>query len=338
MMTRAKAESWLYPTGDGLYCAPGKFFIDPPRPVDRALITHGHSDHARSGHGHVLATHETIEIMKIRYGAQPAGAFQIANLGEPSSINDVVVRFEPAGHILGSAQIVLEHGGCRVVVSGDYKRSADPTCLPFKLVPCDVFVTEATFALPVFHHEPADAEARRLIRSISEQPERTHLLGVYGLGKCQRMIALLRAAGFDAPIYLHGALVQLCALYESLGVGLGDLRALADEKRADFKGMLVMCPPSALADRWSRRFADPVTAFASGWMRVKGRARQRGVELPLIVSDHADWPELLATITETGARDIWVTHGREDALVYQLETMGRRAKALALVGFEDEAD
>ena len=338
MMTRAKAESWLYPASEGLYCAPGNFFIDPPRPVDRALITHGHSDHARSGHGHVLATAETIEIMKIRYGQQSAGAFQTAELGEPSSINGVGVRFEPAGHILGSAQIVLEYGGCRVVVSGDYKRSADPTCLPFALVTCDVFVTEATFALPVFRHEPADGEARRLIRSISEQPERTHLLGVYGLGKCQRMIALLRAEGFDAPVYLHGALVQLCALYQNLGVDLGDLRAVADEKRSDFKGALVMCPPSALADRWSRRFADPVTAFASGWMRVKGRARQRGVELPLIVSDHADWPELLATIEETGARDIWVTHGREDALVYQLETMGRRAKALALVGFEDEAD
>lgn len=338
MMTRAKAESWLYPASEGLYCAPGNFFIDPPRPVDRALITHGHSDHARAGHARVLATLETIEIMKIRYGEQSAGAFQTAELGMQSSINGVTVRFEAAGHILGSAQIVLEYGGCRVVVSGDYKRSPDPTCRPFTLVPCDVFVTEATFALPVFRHEPADAEARRLIRSISEQPERTHLLGVYGLGKCQRMIALLRAEGFDAPIYLHGALVQLCALYQNLGIDLGELRAVADEKRSDFKGALVMCPPSALADRWSRRFADPVTAFASGWMRVKGRARQRGVELPLIVSDHADWPELLATIEETGARDIWVTHGREDALVYQLETMGRRAKALALVGFEDEAD
>ena len=338
MMTRAKAESWLYPTSDGLYCAAGKFFIDPPRPVDRALITHGHADHARSGHGHVLATRETIEIMKVRYGPQSAGAFQIAELGAQTSINGVAVRFEAAGHILGSAQIVLEHGGCRVVVSGDYKRSADPTCRPFTLVPCDVFVTEATFALPVFRHEPAGAEARHLIRSITEQPERTHLLGVYGLGKCQRMIALLRAEGFDAPIYLHGALVHLCALYQNLGIDLGDLRAVAEEKRADFKGVLVMCPPSGLADRWSRRFADPVTCFASGWMRVKGRARQRGVELPLIVSDHADWPELLATIEETGARDIWVTHGREDALVYQLEAMGRRAKALALVGFEDEAD
>jgi putative mRNA 3-end processing factor len=332
-------ESWLYATDKGLYCAPGDFYIDPPRPVDRALITHGHADHARSGHGHVLATHETVEIMKVRYGVGSAATFQVAALGDEHRIGDVSVRFAPAGHILGSAQIAMEHGGRRAVVSGDYKRATDPTCRPFEVVSCDVFVTEATFALPVFRHERAEDEARRLVQSIARHPERAHLLGVYGLGKCQRMIALVRAAGYDRPIWLHGALVGLTELYQSLGFNLGDCRPANAAAGDELRGGLVMCPPSALMDRWSRRAGeDPLRVFASGWMRVRGRARQRGVELPLIVSDHADWPELLDTIVETGAEDIWVTHGREDALVHQLGLMGRRARALALVGYEDDAE
>jgi putative mRNA 3-end processing factor len=332
-------EQWLYPTPQGLYCEAGDFYIDPPRPVDRALITHGHSDHARSGHAHVLATPETIEIMKVRYGAACAGAFQSAHLGAHYKIGDVTVRFVPAGHILGSAQIVIERGDCRAVISGDYKRALDPTCHPFELVTCDVFVTEATFALPVFRHERGEDEARRLVQSIARNAERTHLLGVYGLGKCQRMIALVRQQGYHDPIWLHGALVGLTALFQDLGIDLGDCRPATAATDAELKGALVMCPPSALMDRWSRRMGeDPVRVFASGWMRVRGRARQRGVELPLVVSDHADWPELLDTIVETGAEDVWVTHGREDALVHQLSLMGRRARALDLVGYEDDAE
>lgn len=332
-------ETWLYPTPAGLYCEPGNFYIDPPRAVDRALITHGHSDHARPGHARVLATAETIEIMKVRYGAECAGVFEAAVPVSETNVGGVRVRLVPAGHILGSAQIVLEHAGQRAVVSGDYKRAADPTCLPFEPVRCDVFVTEATFALPVFRHERAEDEARRLVRSIARNPERTHLLGVYGLGKCQRMIALLRGQGYSEPIWLHGALMGLTALYEQLGIALGDCRPVSEASEADLKGALVMCPPSAMSDRWSRRMGDdPVRVFASGWMRVRGRARQRGVELPLVVSDHADWQELLDTIVETGAEDVWVTHGREDALVRQLSLMGRRSRALALVGYEDDAE
>jgi putative mRNA 3-end processing factor len=327
---------WLYPTERGLYCEPGGFFIDPHQPVERAVITHGHSDHARAGHGAVLASRETIAIMKTRLGAESAGRFEAYD--RPLTIGGVRVSLVPAGHILGSCQIVMEHGGSRAVVSGDYKRSADPTCAPFELVTCDLFVTEATFGLPVFRHEPADAEARRLIASLATNPDRTHLLGVYGLGKCQRMIALLRRQGYDAPIYLHGALRALCDLYVLLGHDLGDLRDASGATQHELKGALVLCPPSELAGRWSRRMSDPVTAFASGWMRVKGRAKQRGVELPLIVSDHADWPELLQTIEETGASEIWVTHGREDALVHQIGKMGRVGRALALIGFEDEGD
>jgi putative mRNA 3-end processing factor len=334
----AAVDTWLYPTAKGLWCEPGQFFIDPRFPADRAVITHGHADHARAGHGAVLATPETIAVMKVRYGASCAGRFDALPLGEMLTVNGVGVRLAPAGHILGSAQIVLDWAGSRAVVSGDYKRAADPTCTPFELVPCDVFVTEATFGLPVFRHANAAHEARRLIASIASQPERAHLLGVYGLGKCQRMIKLLRVEGYDAPIYLHTALVGLTRLYEQLGHDLGDVRPVMEAPPEAIKTALVLCPPSAIADRWSRRFTDPVTVFASGWMRARGRIRQSGVELPLVVSDHADWPELLDTIRATGASEIWVTHGREDALIYQLGLMGIAGRALALVGRDEEGE
>ena len=338
-MAAAGVDQWLYPTDRGLYCAPADVFIDPARPVARAIITHGHSDHARAGHGAVLATPDTVEVMKLRLGVDGAGRFDSLAFGETLDIGGVHVRLVPAGHVLGSAQVVLEWNGQRAVVSGDYKRSTDPTCPPFEPIVCDVFVTEATFALPVFRHEPAIREVRRLLASLERNPERAHLVGAYGLGKCQRVIRLCRDAGYDAPIYLHGAQVAMTALYERLGVALGDVRPVPlDAKAADFAGALVLAPPSAVADRWSRRFPDPVTAFASGWMRIRGRVRQAGVELPLVISDHADWPELIATVIETGAEEIWVTHGRDDALVYELGRRGIRARALALVGFEDEGE
>lgn len=339
--TPHRAGHWLYPRPEGLYCEPGDFYVDPVKPVEKSVITHGHADHARRGHDRVLATPQTIAIMKIRYGEECAGSLQECKYGEEVTVGGVRIRLAPAGHILGSAQVVLEYDGARVVVSGDYKRAHDPTCEPFELVPCDVFITEATFALPVFRHEPAAREVARLIQSIRQQPDRTHMLGVYGLGKCQRMMALLREQGFDDPVHLHGALAGLTEFYQSQGIPLGEWHSIptgARSGRHEYTGKLVLCPPSAISDRWSRRFADPVTAFASGWMRVRGRSRQRGVELPLVVSDHADWPELIATIEETGAEEVWVTHGREDALVRQLALMGIPARALALVGFEDEGD
>jgi putative mRNA 3-end processing factor len=331
-------ERWLYPTERGLYCEPGGFYVDPGRPVDRAIITHGHSDHARSGHGAVLASVETIEVMKVRMGAACAGAFDPLPWGETRSIGGVGVRLAPAGHILGSAQVVLDWDGRRAVVSGDFKRAADPTCEPFELVTCDLFITEATFGLPVFRHGPASGEIARLLASLARNPERTHLVGAYGLGKCQRVIKLARAAGYDAPIYLHGAQMGPTALYQRFGQDLGVIRPAIAEGETVPAGSLVMCPPSALNDKWSRRFGDPVTAFASGWMRIKGRVRQSGIELPLVISDHADWPELLETIMATGAEEVWVTHGREDALIHQLGVMGRMARALRLVGFDDEGE
>ncbi len=312
--------------------------MDPVRPVARAVITHGHADHARAGHGAVLATPETLAIMGARYGEDFTGTRQATAYGDTTTINGVTVRLVPAGHVLGSAQAVVEHDGTRIVVSGDYKRRPDPTCAGFEPVPCDVFVSEATFALPVFRHPPTEDEITKLLASLARFPDSTHLVGAYALGKAQRVIRHLRDAGHDAPIYIHGALEKLCHLYESFGVDLGELRTATGASKDELAGRIVVAPPSATRDRWSRRMADPVTAFASGWMRVRARARQAGVELPLIISDHADWDELIATVEELRPGELWVTHGREEALVHAAGQMGVAAKPLSLVGYGDEDD
>lgn len=333
-------DTWLRVTPAGLFCEPAGCFIDPARPVERAIITHGHSDHARPGHAAVLATPETLAIMRARMGEAAAGTIQQQlRYGEEIRLGEVAVRLAPAGHVLGSAQVVLEWRGSRAVVSGDYKRQPDATCAPFEPVPCDVFVTEATFALPVFRHPPPEQEVVKLLRSLALFPERTHVVGCYALGKCQRLITLLRAAGWDGPIHLHGAQQPLCRLYEALGVPLGELRPATVANKAELKGAIVLAPPSAIADRWARRLAEPVTAVASGWMRVRQRAKTRGVELPMIISDHADWDDLNRTIDEVGAPEVWVTHGREDALIHALGLRGIRGRALHLVGRgEDEEE
>jgi putative mRNA 3-end processing factor len=250
----------------------------------------------------------------------------------------VEVEFVPAGHVLGSAQIVLRYRGETVVVSGDYKRRPDPTCARFVPVKCDVFVTEATFGLPVFRHPATHDEIDKLLAASRANPDRCVLVGAYALGKAQRVIRELRDMGYDDPIYIHGALQRLCDLYVELGVDLGELRPATGVAKAELQGRIVLCPPGALNDRWSRRLPDPITAMASGWMRVRQRARQRLVELPLILSDHADWDELTETLIEIAPREVWVTHGREDALIHWCETRQIKARALALVGYEDEDD
>ena len=335
-----RARDLLHPRPEGLYCPPGDFYIDPVRPVERALITHGHSDHARSGHRSVLATQQTLEIMALRYGEDFAGATQAAALGETLDVNGVAITFHPAGHVLGSAQICVEQGGIRIVASGDYKRQADATCAPFEPIACDVFITEATFGLPVFRHPPDTHEIGQLLKSTQQFPERAHLVGAYALGKAQRVIRLIRDAGYERPIFIHGALAKLCDYYESQGIVLGDIRPATVEggSKGDFAGAIVVGPPSAFADRWARRFPDPMSCFASGWMRIRQRAKQGGVELPLIISDHGDWDELTRTIEETGASEVWATHGREEALVRWCELQGIAARPLHLVGYEDEGD
>lgn len=339
-----RPEDLLQPTAKGLFCPPGDFYIDPVRgAVDRAVVTHGHADHARAGHAHVLATPETLAIMAARYGEGFAGTAQPLALGETVTVNGVTVWLAPAGHVLGSAQAVVEWRGLRMVVTGDYKRTPDPTCMPFEPVPCHVLVSEATFALPVFHHPPPEGEIARLLASVRAFSERTHLVGVYSLGKAQRVIRLIREAGYNRPLYIHGALAKLCELYEAHGVALGPLEPATLEKghRADgtrLPGEIVLGPPGAFGDAWSRRFADPLVAFASGWMRVRQRAKQSGVELPLILSDHADWNELTATVEEVNPQELWVTHGREDALVRWAQLQGRTARPLRLIGYDEDGE
>jgi putative mRNA 3-end processing factor len=201
-----------------------------------------------------------------------------------------------------------------------------------------VFVTEATFALPVFRHPDDRGEIGKLLASLALFPDRTHVVGCYALGKCQRVISLLRASGWDRPIYLHGAQVSMCDVYQACGVTLGDLRLATVAAKAELAGAIVLAPPSAIADRWARRLNDPVVGLASGWMRVRQRAKSGGIELPLVISDHADWDELNATVDEVAAPEIWVTHGREEALIHAVAKRGIRGRALRLIGYGDEGD
>ena len=329
--------SWIRPEPWGVHVVPADIWIDPGRAVERALVTHGHADHARGGHGKSIATPETLAIMELRYNTR-RGAVP-AQYGETIRLDGGVdATFIPAGHVLGSAQILLEHAGERVVITGDYKRRPDPTCAPFEVTPCDIFITEATFGLPVFTHPPIEDEMAKLLKALAGNPDRCVLVGAYALGKAQRVIAELRRAGHRDPVYLHGAMEKMCRLYEQHGVDLGELRLASDHARDELRGRIVICPPAALNDRWSRRLPDPITAMASGWMRVRQRARQRNVELPLVISDHADWNELTATIEDVNPAEVWVTHGREAALLRWCELGQRRARALALVGREDEDD
>ena len=309
----------------------------PTRPVDKALITHGHSDHARAGHGAVLATQETLDLMRLRYGENFAGSTQAIAYGETVRLGGARVTFHPAGHVLGSAQIAVEANGLRIVASGDYKDVADPTCAPFELVPCDVFITEATFGLPVFRHGDAgrgDRQAPAFGRAVSRaRASRRRLFARQGAardradpqGRLRQADLSARRAGE------HHALLRQSR---------HRARRLAQRARAPARPSLP-APSCSVRHRpckelWSRRFPDPVTAFASGWMRVRARARQRGVELPLVISDHADWDGLTATIAATGAREIWVTHGQEDALVHWCVSRGLEARPLAIVGYGDE--
>jgi putative mRNA 3-end processing factor len=348
-------SKWMKTDDAGLYCVPGNFYIDPMQPVATALVTHGHADHARAGHKRVFAHPQTMAIMTTRYGDDMAEVQIPVPYRESVEFDEVIttdsnsasteqeqrkikVTFYPAGHILGSSQLLIEYAGYRLVISGDYKRRHDPTCPPFEVVPCDVLITEATFGLPVFAHPPIEKEIQKLLHSLDVFPTRCHLVGTYALGKCQRVILALREAGYTKPIYLHGALLKLCDLYEREGIALGDIIPVSEvEDKALLAGEIVLAPPSALADRWSRSLPHVRAVLASGWMQIRARAKQRNAELPLIISDHCDWPELLQTLTEVNPSEVWVTHGREDALMYQAQKMGFKARALSLVGYDEAA-
>jgi putative mRNA 3-end processing factor len=275
-----RPEDILVPTPAGVCCKLGAFHIDPTRPVERALITHAHSDHARAGHGAVLATQETLDLMRLRYGDNFAGTTQAAAYGESVELGGAKVTFRPAGHVLGSAQIAVEADGLRVVASGDYKNVADPTCAPFELVPCDVFITEATFALPVFRHGEPGGEIAKLLRSVTLFPERAHLVGAYSLGKAQRVIALLRQAGYDAPIYLHGAMEKITRYYESRGIVLGELRLVSGATKQNLERSVDAPVPGSARRLRLGLDAGPRAGAAAGRVAAAGDLRSRRLGRP----------------------------------------------------------
>jgi putative mRNA 3-end processing factor len=329
----------LRPTPAGLYCPAGDFHIDPVAAVARAVITHGHADHARTGHESVLATPETLALMAARYGARFASATQAAICGESTTINGVRLRFLPAGHVLGSVQVVVEKDGCVAAASGDYKRRPDPTCPPYEAPRCALYVMEATFGAPVFRHPDPAAEIDKLVRSRAAFPERTHLIAAYSLGKAQRMIALLRQAGVEETIYVSAPAMKLCAVYERFGVSLGSLAAAETADASALEGALVLAPTSALDAAALARLPPPVTVSCSGWNRVRRLARSRGAaELALVISDHADWDELTATAREIAPEELWVTYGPADALAHWAAGQGLCARALGSIAREPPED
>ena len=328
--------NWLIKKKEGLYCIPGDFYIDPLYPVKNALITHAHTDHARPNNHLILGTKETIEIMKIRYAKSYCTNYQVINYNSPLTINNINITFIPAGHILGSSQILIEYNGCKVLISGDYKRVEDKTCKSYENKKCDIFITEATFGLPIFSHPSDKDEIKKLLKSVIKNNQKSHLIGVYALGKCQRILSLLRDAGYDETIYLHGALMKITDYYVSVGVRIGKVKNTSDLNLSELKNQIILCPPSALHDKWSRKFKNPIKGIVSGWMNIRQRIKQKNIQLPLIISDHADWNDILLTTEENNPEKVLVTHGREEALVFQLNKLGYDAKALNLLGYEDE--
>ena len=323
---------------ENLYISPINTYIDPSKPVENAIITHGHADHAKPGHKNVLATKETINIMKIRYGENCAQNFQELKLNKSLKIDDVEITFYPAGHILGSVQVLAEYKGEKINFTGDYKTKNDKTCENFEPVRCHTLVTEATFGLPVFQHPNEHKEIKKLLRSLELFPNRPHIVGVYALGKAQRIIGLLRQQKYDKEVFIHGALEKLCNYYVEEKIFLGKLLKTNLKDKKEYQGQIILAPPSAIKNVWSRKFEDPIICQASGWMSIKQRAKQSLVELPLIISDHADWNELTQYIKLTGAENVYVTHGREEAIVHWCKMNQINGLALSLSGREDEED
>ncbi len=324
----------------GLWCEPGRFFIDPWRPVERALITHAHGDHARPGNAHYLAAREGERILRARLGDV---ALDTLAWGERIDVNGVRVSFHPAGHVLGAAQIRLEHGGETWVVSGDYRLEADRSCRAFEPVRCDVFVTESTFALPIYRWRPQREVIGDLLRWWAQNAEasRASVLFCYALGKAQRILAALAdAAGAALPgaVVCHGAVESMNRAYRASGVALADTFAVGDVDRASLRRALVLAPPSAARSPWLRRFGTASDAFASGWMQLRGTRRRRAVDRGFVLSDHADWPGLNAAIEASGAARIVATHGYADVLVRWLRERGLDASRFATeYGDDDEA-
>ncbi|KYG68847.1 DNA ligase-associated DEXH box helicase [Bdellovibrio bacteriovorus] len=311
-------------TPEGLYCDLGEFYIDPWRPVRHALITHAHSDHARWGSKIYYAPERGLALLKSRLGE--GLHVEGKKWGEKFRMGSVWVSFHPAGHILGSSQVRIEYKDQVWVASGDYKRTPDPSCDAFEVQQCDTFISEATFALPVYKWDQGEVTAKKIFDWWQSDLDRPTLIFCYALGKAQRILAELKRFT-DQPVYLHGAVEGLTQIYRDAGIEmLPTVSVMSKEKGYNFKGDLIIAPPSAHRSPWMKRFKEPQTAFLSGWMQVRGTRRRKGYEKGFALSDHADWNELNQTIQETGASDIFLTHGRTDVLARFLEEQGKSVR------------
>lgn len=325
--TLRRVSSLLSETSSGLWCAAAGFHIDPWEPVDRAVITHAHGDHARPGSAAYLCSTACEPLLRRRFG--PDATLESIPYGRPLSLGGTRVSFHPAGHVLGSAQIRIEGPDGVWVVGGDYKRAADPTCAPFEPVPCDVFITESTFGLPIYRWDPVEAIINDIQSwwNTNAEAGRTSVLFCYTIGKAQRLLAeLMRLT--DRVVYVHGMMVGMIDTYRQCGVAMLPVEPVIERttrsksKTASFAGELVLAPLSARGTPWMRRLGDISDGFASGLMRVRGVRRQRGYDRGFVLSDHADWPALLQTIAETGAGRVLATHGYAEPLARYLSEHG----------------
>lgn len=321
----------------GLFCAPGEFHVDPWAPAGTAVITHAHADHLRAGCERYVCATPSVPLLQRRL--PPGTPIEGVAYGEPLQLGEATVSLHPAGHVLGSAQVRIAARGRVWVATGDYKRAPDPTCAPFEVIPCDVLVTEGTFALPIYRWRPAGEVVRDVLTWVERCAARGRaaVLFCYALGKAQRLLAEL-AALTDRTVWLHGAMAPLVSVYRDAGVRMVPTALVTEAPRGTrFAGELVLAPPSAHRSPWLRRLGELETALASGWMRVRGVRRRRGVDRGFVLSDHADWPALLRTVRETGARRVLVTHGHGEALSRHLREQGLEAEALS-TEFQGEAD
>jgi len=326
-------------TDAGLYCPAGDFHVDPWQPVPRALITHAHADHARPGHTAYLAAAAGLTLLRARLPAD--ATIETLSYGERRRIGSVDVSFHPAGHVLGSAQIRIAGRGAVTVVSGDYKLAPDATCAPFEPVRCDVFISESTFGLPIFRWDPPAATMRAVASwwTANRAAGEASVLFAYALGKAQRILAGVAAleGGLPGPVYCHGAVERVNAAYRDAGVALPPTLPVAGAAAdTPWSDALVLAPPSAQGSAWMRRFAPVRTAFASGWMAIRGTRRRRNLDRGFVLSDHADWPALNEAIAASGAAEVRVTHGYSDELVRWLRESGMDARRLD-TRFEGEA-
>ncbi len=316
-------------TPQGLFCSPAQAWIDPWRPVPRALITHAHADHALPGCGAYWAINAGEGILRQRLG--PGIDLTAVPYSAELRLGEARLSFHSAGHVLGSAQIRISAGGETWLISGDYKRDPDPSCAPFEPVGADVLITEATFGLPIYRWRPGRELAAEVLAWWRGAPERPSLLFAYAFGKAQRLLAELAALGVEEEVLLHGAVQTLMAPYREQGIELVPTRPVSELRRGDpLAGRLVLAPPSAHRSPWMKRFQAAQTGFVSGWMAVRGARRRRGFERGFVLSDHADWEGLLRTVKGTGARQVYVTHGQSEALArYLREVEGIRAEPLS---------